>query len=209
MKRWPVIYGLLLTCLALALTGGCKSSSVAVRGGENSAQGTQTGRGDFAAAETGGGAKGEDVAAGKQRLPKPKGFVNDFAGVLDDETKQKMEEKLLKLQQRANVDFAVVTIETTNGEPLFDYSLAVARQWGIGSPQTGDGLLLMIATRDREWRIQLSRSLEDDITNEEAARLGQQMIPDFKQGRYGDGLMKCVDGTIKYLETRKGFKLDQ
>jgi uncharacterized protein len=209
MTRSSFIYGLLLTCLACALTGGCKSSSVAVRDSENSSQGAQSGSGDIAAAGTNSSTKGEDVAAGKQRLPNPKGFVNDFAGVLDDETKQKMEAKLLKLQQRANVNFAVVTIETTNGEPLFDYSLAVARQWGIGNHQTGDGLLLMIATSDRQWRIQLSRSLEDDITNEEAARLGQQMIPDLKQRRYGDGLMKCVDATIKSLAARKGFKLDQ
>lgn len=210
MRRLPVNTVLVLACVTLLLACGCKSSSVAVRANENG----QAERANFEAAESRADASatshGEARATvEKPLLPAPKGYVNDFADVLDDETKQRMESKLTKLEKRSGVQLAVATIETTDGQPLFDYSLQVAREWGVGHTGKAGGMLLMVAVKDRQWRIQVTRSLEADIPNEEAARLGQLMVPDFRAGNYGGGVMKCVDGTIAHLEARKGFKLDQ
>ena len=104
----------------------------------------------------------------KTLLPPPSGFVNDYANVFDVSSKQRLESLLLKLKEEANIEFAVVTVETTNGQPIFDYSLQLAKEWGVGpkdNPQ-GGGLLLMLATKDRQWRLQVSRSLEKDLPDE-------------------------------------------
>jgi len=64
--------------------------------------------------------------------------------VIDADTKQKLGSIYLNLKQRADIEFAVVTIDTTGGQDIFEYSLAVYRGWGIGS-KTNDGFLLLIA----------------------------------------------------------------
>jgi len=76
-------------------------------------------------------------------LPPPTGYVNDYAGVIDAATKQRMEAILTALKQEADIEFAVATVKTTGDQNIFDYSLAVARGWGIGSKEADQGLLLL------------------------------------------------------------------
>ena len=63
----------------------------------------------------------------KSPLPAPTGYVNDYANVIDSQTKARLETVLTNLKQRQDIEIAVVTVPTTNGEEIFDYSLAVAR----------------------------------------------------------------------------------
>ena len=139
-------------------------------------------------------------------LPQPVGFVNDFANVVDAQTKQQLEEMLNRLKQRAQIEFALVTVKTTGGEDINDYSLALARSWGIGA--SGGGLLLMVAVEDRKWRIQVSRSLEADMPNDVVGELGRLMNEPFRAGKYGEGLTKCVEALIARLKERRGFTMD-
>ena len=56
-------------------------------------------------------------------LPSPTGHVNDYAGVIDAATKQRLETVLENLKQRANIEVAVVTVKTTGDKDIFDYSI--------------------------------------------------------------------------------------
>src|SRR5687768_7540119 len=100
----------------------------------------------------------------KGPLPPPTGLVNDYATVLDAESSVQLERALSELKEKSDIEFAVAIIETTGGQPIFDYSLALAKGWGIGPRDTSKGgaVLFLVAIDDREWRIQVSRSLEKD-----------------------------------------------
>lgn len=134
-------------------------------------------------------------------LPSPQGLVNDFAGVIDDETQNKLEAKLAQFKSKSSIEFAVVTIETTGGQPIFDYSLALARQWKVGPKDlSGGGLLYLVAVKDREWRIQVSRSLEKDLPDDVCKTLASRSVELFQQKKYGDGIANYVDSIIERLD---------
>src|SRR5437660_8718022 len=76
------------------------------------------------------GAMSANAQMAHSPLPAPTGYVNDYANVIDQQTKSRLETVLTNLKQRADIEIAVVTVSTTNGEDVFDYSLAVARGWG-------------------------------------------------------------------------------
>ncbi len=145
----------------------------------------------------------------KSPLPTPTGFVSDYANVFDAESKARLESLMIELKDKSAIEFAVVTVETTEGQPIFDYSLALARAWGIGPKDTskGGGLLLMLAVKDRQWRIQVSRNLEKDLPDEVCKELGEQSQALYRKGKYGDGIVKNVNLIIQRLEKLKGFKL--
>lgn len=147
----------------------------------------------------------------KSPLPPPTGFVNDYANALDSESKARLHSALTELKDKSDIEFAVAIIETTGGQPIFDYSLAVAKGWGIGPKDTskGGGLLLMLAVKDREWRIQVSRSLEKDLPDEVCKEMGEQSRDLYRQGRYAEGITKNVRAIIERLEKLRGFKLDR
>lgn len=145
----------------------------------------------------------------KAEFPRPTGFVNDYANVFDSNSKQRLESLLVKLREKANIEFAVVTVDTTNGQPIFDYSLALAREWGVGPKDSskGGGLLLLLAIKDRQWRLQVSRSLEKDLPDDVCKELGDKSLEMYQQGRYVEGIEKYVNALINRLENVKGFSL--
>jgi len=144
------------------------------------------------------------------RLPSPKGFVNDYANVFDKDAKARLEALLTKLKEKSNIEFAVATVDTTKGESIFNYSLNVAREWGIGPKDTsqGGGMLLLLAIKDRKWHLQVSRSLEKDLPNEVCKELGDQSEQLYKNGDYAGGVEKYVAALIKRLEEQRNFKLN-
>jgi uncharacterized protein len=145
------------------------------------------------------------------RLPTPKGFVNDDANVFDEQAKARLETLLTKLKEKSKIEFAVATVDTTKGESIFDYSIGVAREWGIGPKDTsqGGGMLLMLAIKDRKWHLQVSRSLEKDLPNEVCKKLGTQSEPLYAKGNYAEGAEKYVSALIERLEKVRNFKMDE
>jgi uncharacterized membrane protein YgcG len=143
-------------------------------------------------------------------LPPPTGYVNDYASVIEDAARQRLEEKLARLKERAKIELAVVTVETTGGQDIARYSLVVARCWGIGPPagEEGGGVLLLVAVKDRKWHTQVSRSLERDLPNDEVAEIGSRMRPHFVAGAYGPGVEAGVNAVIARLAEKRNFSPD-
>ncbi|HEX7314855.1 MAG TPA: TPM domain-containing protein [Pyrinomonadaceae bacterium] len=194
-------------CCALLLLAACARSSSAPAGGETVARSQSLVTRPTPAQNTQPTPARSPV--GESPLSPPVGYVKDDANVIDARAEGLLEEKLKQLKERAKIEMAVATVETTGEQDIYDYSLAVARGWGIGPPagEEGGGVLLLLAVKDRKWRIQVTRSLEADIPNDAAADIGRLMGPSLRAGRYGEAVTKCVDGLIQRLAERRGFSM--
>ena len=144
-------------------------------------------------------------------LPPPTGYVNDYAGVIDRETKERMETTLTNLDREQQIQFAVVTIDSTKGRDIFEYTLAVARGWGVGSKDTSKpSLLLLVAIADRKYQDQVSRHLEGDLPDGLTGQIKrEQLVPAFRSGQYGKGLSDTINAYITELAAKRGFSTDQ
>ncbi|HEX8398898.1 MAG TPA: TPM domain-containing protein [Pyrinomonadaceae bacterium] len=143
-------------------------------------------------------------------LPAPTAPVNDYANVIDDAVEQRLNARLQRLAEVTNpkIEMAVVTIRTTEGRDIFDYSLAVSRGWGIGADVEGDnpGLLFLAAIDDRKYFTQISRDLEGDLTDGEAGQIQREnLVPAFRQGDYGTGIENTVNAYITNIAQSRGF----
>lgn len=143
-------------------------------------------------------------------LPAPTGYVNDYANVIDADTKSKMETMLQALAHQSDpIEFAVVTVPTTGDTDIFDYSLSVARGWQIGSSEgEKNGLLLLVAINDRKWRVQVSRHLEGDLPDGLTGEIGRRMAEPFRAGDYSKGLMDAVQTFIATMSEKRGFQIE-
>ncbi len=137
-------------------------------------------------------------------LPAPKGYVNDFADILDTKTKEELEQTLINFKQQAEIDFVIATVKTTGDKTAFDYSLELAKQWAIGAKNPDKaGILLLISVEDRKWHIQITHVLEKILSDNEVEELGSLMNSPFKENKYGDGVKKCVEEFIEVLTKRR------
>lgn len=143
-------------------------------------------------------------------LPQPTGYVNDYAHVIDSATKQQLETTLTNLDKQQQIQFSVVTVDTTAGKEIFDYALAVARGWGIGSKDAQKpSLLLLVAIKDRKYFTQVSRHLEGDLPDGLVGQIQRErLVPAFKAGEYGRGLADTVNAYIMTVAAKQGFSTD-
>ena len=194
--------------LALLLLASCAVGSVA----RNAAPGANSGEAPVAnRAEAAAQLSQEQgtIERVDSPLPAPEGFVNDYANVLDGKSERRLEAALNELREKSGIEFAVVTVETTGARSLSDYSLAVAKGWGVGprAPSKGGGLLLLVAVKDRGWRLQVSNGLMTDLPDALTKELSGQSTDLYRQNKYAEGIADYVRRIIVKLEEARGFKL--
>ncbi len=143
-------------------------------------------------------------------LPVPFNPIVDNANVIDADTRKRLESIYLNLQQRAQIEFAVLTVQTTGDLDIFDFSLAVARGWNIG-PKDGDraSFLLVVAIQDRKYRTEVSRHLEGDLNDGLVGQIQRErLVPAFKQGNYSKGIFDTIQAYVATLGAKRGFNID-
>jgi len=130
--------------------------------------------------------------AQQDSLPQPKGYVNDFAGVIDSRYSQEMDQLAQVVKKATGAEIAVATVSSIAPYASIDqYSIALAEKWGIGSKKDENGVLLILAMKERQVRIEVGYGLEGTITDgTSGAILDKYVLPDLKQGNYGAGLYK-------------------
>jgi uncharacterized protein len=139
-----------------------------------------------------------------QALPTPTGPVNDFVGVMDQATKDRLNNRLIEYQRSTGVELAVAVVDTTGNRDIFDYSLGLARGWGIGSKgDDNPSALLLVAINDRKYFTQVSRDLEDELPDALAGSIQRQyLVPEFKKQNYAKGIEDTIEAYIRTIDQR-------
>lgn len=141
-------------------------------------------------------------------LPQPFTPIVDNANVIDAETKNKLGAIYLNLKERANTEFAVVTVDTTGDQDIYDYSLAVYRGWGIGT-KTNDGFLLLLAVKDRKYHTQVGYHLEGDLNDGLVGQIQRErLVPQLRQGNYSKAVYDTVQAYVATLAEKRGFTIE-
>jgi len=130
-----------------------------------------------------------------QTFPKPIGYVNDFAGVIDQGSKQQMERLINVLHEETEAEIAVVTVQSISPYgSIEEYSVDLATNWGIGKKKEDTGVLILVAMKERKIRIEVGYGLEGVITDGLAGEIiDRSILPLLKNGEYGNGLLKGVE----------------
>jgi uncharacterized protein len=141
-------------------------------------------------------------------LPSPFTPIVDQANVIDPDTVQKLGSIYLNLKERAQIEFAVVTIDTTGGQDISDYALAIYRGWGVGTKEN-DGFLLLVAVKDRKYFTEVGYHLEGDLNDGLVGEIQRQhLVPHFKKQNYSQGIYETVQAYVATLGAKRGFSIE-
>lgn len=123
-------------------------------------------------------------------------FVNDFANILDDQAEERITAALTELKQSRDVEMTVVTIESiTNygfdGE-IEPFATGLFNTWALGDATRNDGIMILVATKDRAMRIELGAGYPEHLNKTAKTIIEEIMIPQFKNGNFASGIEKGV-----------------
>lgn len=138
-------------------------------------------------------------------LPKPTGYVSDLAHVLNGTDKDKLEAFCTKVEQQLGVQFALVTIDTLGDQPIRDLALDLSRKWGVGDRKSNQGVLLLLAIKDRKNDIETGRGIEPYLTDGFSGSILRSMRPQLRDGDYGAALQTAAREMANQIAQGKGI----
>ncbi len=123
---------------------------------------------------------------------KPLNYVSDYAEIIDDATEAEINALAQAIEENTTAEIAVLTIDSLE-QDIDSFAVDTFEQWGIGKRDVSNGLLMVIAVQDREWRIEVGYGLEGAITDAQAGRVGRaRFVDNFRAGEYGKGVYEAV-----------------
>jgi uncharacterized protein len=139
---------------------------------------------------------------------KPQGYVNDFAGVLSAQAKDKLTGLCAELDQKAQAQIAVVTVSSLEGEPIEQFSIDLATAWGIGPKQKDRGVLILVAPNGRKYRIEVGYGLEGILPDGKVGGFGREAVPFLRQNDYSGAVLLMTERVAQVIAEDRKVTLD-
>ena len=132
------------------------------------------------------------------KVPALKAPVNDYANVLSRNNENLINRALHSLKNQTGIQIAVLTVRDLGGEAIESASIKTTDRWKLGQEKTDQGVLLLIAMKERRLRIEVGQGLEGLLTDAYSSRIiNQQMVPLIKSGRIDDAVLLGTYGIVQ------------
>jgi uncharacterized protein len=141
-------------------------------------------------------------------LPMPRHYVEDNANVINGAVEQSLNGILQELEQKTGTQYIILTVQTTRGVPIEQFSIELAEKWKLGQKGKDKGMLFTIAVKDRKYRFEVGYGLEGLITDQYCGRVGREMLtPYLRKGDYSQGIYQANLKIIQKIATESGVAL--
>lgn len=132
------------------------------------------------------------AAAPQLSLPPAAPVVDEFRLMSSSEDAQ-LDQLVRQIKQTTGVEITIYIPATLQDRSIEDFAIDVARAWGLGKKKEDRGLLLLIAPKEKQMRLEVGGGLEGDVTDLFARHvLDDGLRPYFRQGRYFDGILSAL-----------------
>lgn len=143
--------------------------------------------------------QGFQIPEKPQNLKDQKG-VYDYIKLLSKSDSLSLENKLIKYSDSTSTQIVVAIISSTEGENINYLAANWGEKWGIGQAKEDNGVLLLLAKKDRKIAISTGKGVEHLLTDFQSKRIIERVItPQFKKGDYYSGLDLGADYIFKTL----------
>jgi len=92
---------------------------------------------------------------GQADLPMPRHYVEDYANVINDSDEHSLNGILQELDQKTGAQYIILTVLSTGGLPIAQFSIGLAEKWKLGQKGKDNGMLFVLSKNDRKWRFEV------------------------------------------------------
>jgi uncharacterized protein len=125
----------------------------------------------------------------------------DLAHVLPTNVAASLTRDLEAHEMKTSNQVAVLILPSLEGEPLESFSHLVGTTWKLGQKGTENGVLLLLALRERKVRIEVGYGLEGTLTDLRSAHIiRQEIVPRFRSGDLPGGIAAGVQAILGTIE---------
>lgn len=139
--------------------------------------------------------------------PQASSWVNDFSGVLTEETQVQLDYLLTEFKQKTDAEISVAIVKDLQGLDKETYAVELFKKWQVGN-KNDEGLLILIATDDRKIKVETGYGLEGLLPDGKVGRiLDEYVVPYLKVNDYNQGVRQAVIAYASIIARDKGVEL--
>src|SRR5208283_4772764 len=106
----------------------------------------------------------------------PRDYVVDLAGVVGSDAKNRLNASLQELEQKTTSQVLVLTVQSLDGESIEDFAFTTKEKWKLGQKGKDNGVLIVVAVRDRKYRIEVGYGLESVLPDSLVGTIGREYL---------------------------------
>src|SRR6185503_19973292 len=130
----------------------------------------------------------------QSQYPAPSVHVSDFANVLDENTRNRLETLLENFKTKSKIDFYIATVENTGDSDVFEFSRRLATKWNIGARSSGGkSLLLVVSVSSRTSFTQFSRMVQPVLPDGVHGDMALRMRAPIQTGEFSEAVSLGVN----------------
>ena len=142
-------------------------------------------------------------------IPAAVGYVNDFAGVMDEPSRARLEAFLDQVEKKTGAQLAVLTVRTTAPLDPMDYKVRVFERWKLGKQGEDNGLLMLVAVAETQVRFETGYGLEGTLPDGVQSRIYRQVMrPYLRAGDMSGGITQGMLASAARIAAEKGVTLE-
>lgn len=141
-------------------------------------------------------------------LPVPRHYVEDYANVIDSSEERSLNGILQELEQKTSAQYIILTVQSTEGVPIEQFAIEHAQKWKLGQRGKDNGMLFVLAVKDRHYRFEVGYGLEGFVTDQYCGRIGREVLaPLLKKGQYSKGIYEANLQIVQKIADESGVSL--
>lgn len=132
--------------------------------------------------------------------PTPEFYINDYANILSEETEAYILNTSVALEKATSAQVVVVTVPNLEGRTIEGYATDLFRSYGIGDAEKDNGLLLLLALEERQFRVEVGYGLEEILPDGLTGRYQDQyIIPYLSEDRWDKGIKNGYNAFVQKI----------
>jgi uncharacterized protein len=138
----------------------------------------------------------------------PASYIVDNASIMEEGARTKLAGLLQELEQKTTAQVVILTVPSTEGIPIEQFSLQQAEKWGLGQKGKDNGLLMVIAVNDRKYRFETGYGIEHILPDSMLGSIARAyLVPAFKAGNFTKGVVDTTAIIARTIADAQGVKL--
>lgn len=133
-------------------------------------------------------------------------YVYDQGKFINEDIEKSINNLLVQLEEKTEIEFAVITIPTLNDLTIEKYAVELGNALGIGKAEEDNGILLLISKKDTKVRLEIGKGLQGIITDSVSGRiLDDFFVPAREKDDYDKASLNTVQAVINYLAESEDY----
>ncbi len=138
----------------------------------------------------------------------PHDYVIDLAGVIPEEIQARLNAYLKELEQKTTAQVLVLTVQSLDGQSVEEFAFNTKEKWKLGQKGKDNGVLIVVATKDRKYRFEIGYGLESILPDSVVGSIGREyLVPYFRKGDFGLGIYTATVVVANTIALNEGVQI--